>query len=93
MLSLPGVCQLTLLFISPTYVTPKVPKCIDLECVRVTYVLQRYVILQQLTTEMLASSVSNHRNNKDEMQEASNQKTWVLKHSTDLFFLFLYQGD
>ena len=75
-----------LFYSSPTYVTPKVPKCIDLECVRVTYVLQRYVILQQLTTEMLASSVSNHRNNRDEIQEASNQKTWVLKHSTGLFF-------
>lgn len=67
-----------LLHTSPTYITPKVPKCIDLECVRVTYVLQRYVILQQLATEMLASSISNHRKNKDEVQEASNQKIWVL---------------
>ena len=75
---------------SPAYVTPEVPKCIDLECVRATYVFQRYVILQ-LTTEMLASSISNHRKNKDEMQEASNQKILVLKHSAS--FLFLYQGD
>lgn len=77
---------------SPAYVTPEVPKCIDLECVRATYVFQRYVILQQLTTEMLASSISNHRKNKDEMQEASNQKTLVLKHSASLFFYSFTKG-
>lgn len=91
LLSLPGVCQLTVPFISCLR-RPEVPKCIDLECVRATYVFQRYVILQQLTTEMLASSISNHRKNKDEMQEASNQKTLVLKHSASLFFYSFTKG-